>query len=869
MKKQRKTAKFKVAMGQTGLLMSLLLIALLLGLVPDRRGAIRNGRAALAESVAINITGHVVRERASQMEADLQLVVERNPDLVSAGIRKNNGRVASVVGEHETNWQPMSGEYSSDTQVMVPIYAKEDKWGQLELKFANASELWGLTNYQSQMLPLVIFLAGSSFFVFYFYLGKMLKHLDPSRAIPRRVRTALDTMAEGLLVIDAQSQIVLANSAISETLGQEVEELIGSETDDYGWELDSADESLAPWTACLQTSEPQRNVLVRLKDAQGSNRTFFVNCSPVLVAGGKLGGALISFDDVTLLEEKKKELGVAMEAAEAANESKSQFLANMSHEIRTPMNAILGFTDVLRRGHQGNSRQDALKYLNTIHSSGTHLLELINDILDLSKVEAGKLEIEKIECAPHKIAHEVVEILRVKAQEKQISLELMATGSVPKTIVSDAARIRQVVTNLVGNAIKFTEEGSVCVNLSYTPERSRYLIEVLDTGVGLTDDQMEKIFSPFSQADSSVNRKHGGTGLGLTISRHFADALGGSLKVSSLPGKGSLFTLSIDPGPIDNQLVVPVSELEFEQAEQVNHFTWEFEPKRVLVIDDGQENRDLVSVVLNDVGLVVDEAENGKIGAEKATEGDYDLILMDIQMPVMNGYESTRLIRERGLTVPIFALTANAMKGFEQKCLDAGCSGFMTKPIDIDSLLETLGEVLDGTRVVRTSSDDGIDVVGPVAGNNLSDNEFASSSPECVVPNLDDQSPIRSSLPMHIPRFQKIVSKFIPRLRSKLEEMNQAAGEGDMATLKDLAHWLKGAGGTVGFNEFNSPAASLETAATEFDQPTIELRLMEIGNLLNRVEAPVDAEDEPVGFMSDESKIDQLIEEINSNYSTS
>ncbi len=929
--KSRLSAKFRVASGQVGLLVSLFFVAMLLGLVPDRRGAVREGRAALAEAVTLHASGLIHRD-VRRLEADLGIIVERNTDLLSAAVRRADGGAVVEIGDHGQQWHSMVGEYSSDSQLQVPIFAGTDKWGQLELRFTSASHFFGLDFAQSQVLPLVVFLAGTGFVVFYLYLGKMLKHLDPSRAIPPRVRAALDTMAEGLLVVDLKGQIVLANSALAEILGQDVDHLLGRKTHEFAWEVSEGvplAKDDAPWARCLATAEPQRNTVVHLQNQQGERYTFVVNCSPVMAADGKQGGVLISFDDVTQLEEKKRELGEAKELAEAANQAKSEFLANMSHEIRTPMNAILGFTDVLRRGY-GRSHQDPRKYLNTIHSSGTHLLELINDVLDLSKVEAGRLEIERIPCAPHQIVREVVQVLSVKANEKGISLTWEAAGPIPEQISSDPARLRQIVTNLVGNAVKFTETGGVKVVMGMCPgERDKFRIDVQDTGIGMSPDHLERVFEPFSQADSSVTRRFGGTGLGLTISRRFAEALGGGITVHSVAGRGSVFTVTLDTGSLAGVQQLQPDELHGgEQEVATSQTTWRFDSGRILVVDDGPENRDLVRLVLQEVGLQVETAGNGKVGAEMALRGSFDLILMDMQMPVMDGYTATQFLRDKGLKTPIYALTADAMKGFEKKCLAAGCSGYLTKPIDIDLLLDTVGELLGGERQeVSTSAElspartvslaevSGVpSLQEPALRRKAGLAEFAKRLDEliCVMQeacesrnftklselahclegstgavgsdafsapavrlatmareadieqiqatlaelrelsrgirpaNADDGSvntkptsaePLISELP-DTPEFNEIVATFVPRLSQKLDEMDRAYGADDLAELAKLAHWLKGAGGTVGFHAFTDVSASLEQAAKGRSTAEIPLRLAELRELAARVQVP-------------------------------
>jgi signal transduction histidine kinase len=277
--------------------------------------------------------------------------------------------------------------------------------------------------------------------------------------------------------------------------------------------------------------------------------SFNVNCSPLTGNEGRHRGVLVTFDDVTQLEEKKQQLSIARDDAESANRAKSDFLANMSHEIRNPINAIVGFTDILRRG-MADDIDTRNKYLNTIHTSGEHLVGLINDILDLSNIEAGKLEIDLQRCRPHQLVAEVVNVLGMKAQERNLALQQTITGTIPEIIESDPTRLRQVLMNLVGNAIKFTQTGSIRIVLDMlrTTDGEQLRIKVVDTGIGMTPSQCERVFEEFVQADSSVTRRFGGTGLGLAISRRLSEALGGNLEADSVAHEGSTFTLTIDPG---------------------------------------------------------------------------------------------------------------------------------------------------------------------------------------------------------------------------------------------------------------------------------------------------------------------------------
>ncbi len=414
------------------------------------------------------------------------------------------------------------------------------------------------------------------------------------------------------------------------------------------------------------------------------------------------------------LQDANWELKRAMEqsnrmaaAAEVANASKSEFLANMSHEIRTPMTAILGFSENLL--DPDLSESDRLNAINTIRRNGKHLLSIINDILDLSKIEAGKLEMECTRCSPLEMLADVKSLMRVRAEAKGLAFDVEYAGPVPETIQSDPTRLRQILINLLGNAIKFTETGGVrvaalCVNDEDRGARMQF--DVIDTGVGMTAEQLARLFQPFTQADTSTTREFGGTGLGLTISKRLAEMLGGDITVESEPGKSSTFRLTVAAGPLDNvRIFDSPAEAEILKTERQDKASAARAAEqldcRILLAEDGPDNQRLISFILKKAGAAVTVAENGKVALDRALaardEGNpFDVILMDMQMPVLDGYQATRQLRSRGYAALIIALTAHAMAGDREKCLEAGCDDYAAKPIDRRKLIEKIASHLPG-----------------------------------------------------------------------------------------------------------------------------------------------------------------------------
>ena len=825
---RRFSTAMHLAFGMAALAVGVTQVAAYIGLVPDGEALTLKHRAALSETIAVTASALLDESQPEPLQETLEFLRSRNPGLLSIGVRSREGALLVNLNDHAASWSPGSHAVSTDSEMLVPVWQAGQEWGSVELRFEPLREGGWRAYVQDPGLRLAGFTFAVCFLLFLAYLARMLRELDPSRAVPQRVRVAYDTLTEGLVVVDRSGAIVLANKSTSAMLGVPEDQLVGRSPSEFGWSKSNGaplPRPAMPWEIALVSKQPQRDMHLNVSRPDGVRFSLRANCSPILDDRAGLQAVVISFQDVTELEQRGAALQVAKEQAVAANEAKSQFLANMSHEIRTPMNAILGFTEVLRRGGLRNAA-DAEKQLNIIHSSGKHLLNLINDILDLSKVEAGRLQAERIPFAPHLVARQVVQTLAERAHEKGLSIDLAFTQALPATIEGDAARLRQILTNLVGNAIKFTERGSVKLNLRMEAagERLRYMIDVQDSGIGIPADKIETVFEPFEQAESSTTRRFGGTGLGLTISRGFARAMGGDITASSVYGEGARFSLWLDAGiPGAVPLLTPQELASAVDAEKpLETVVWKFPSRHVLVVDDGTENRQLVRVLLEEVGLRVSEAENGQIAVDQIAAGAFDLVLMDMQMPVMDGQTATRTLRASGCALPIIALTANAMKGFESELAAAGFSGFQTKPIDVDALLRDLALRLGGEVVVA----------GPVEPSKpvVDGSQIDGPDTATIVSRLAGRG-----------KLGLIVARFIDQLPEKLTAMETAAGHLDMTELAALAHWLKGAGGSMGFDVLFEPAKALEEAAKAADHTRIKLILADLrqtGHRIQRGAAP-------------------------------
>ncbi len=399
--------------------------------------------------------------------------------------------------------------------------------------------------------------------------------------------------------------------------------------------------------------------------------------------------------DREALRNRANELLEAKRQAEQATKSKSEFLANMSHEIRTPMTAILGFSEIL--SDDSASEREKEKAVGTIQRNGEHLLMIINDILDISKIEAGKIELEQTTFPTKQLVEDIVGLMKHKAEGKGLELISQIDADVPDHLLGDPTRIRQILVNLIGNAVKFTHRGSVTVHLSAKPvsddaNEFQVRFSVTDTGIGISSENIKSIFKPFSQADTSTTRKFGGTGLGLSISQRLSQMMGGDLSATSQLGVGTTFVAEFVL-----QKAEPVQQEQDAKADnaKASELVCSTQEARILVVDDSPDNRKLLGFLLKKNGYPCDYAVNGREAVDSVLDAwkknkPYAIVLMDMQMPILDGYSATSELREAGYQFPILALTAHAMSHDREKCINAGCDDFLTKPIDRKALTESL-----------------------------------------------------------------------------------------------------------------------------------------------------------------------------------
>jgi PAS domain S-box-containing protein len=563
-------------------------------------------------------------------------------------------------------------------------------------------------------------------------------------------------------------------------------------------------------------------------DLNGRDRFLFFDAAPIRDNDGTIIAAIETLRDITDRKQMEEDLRRAKEAAEESNRLKSDFLANMSHEIRTPLNGVIGMTELLADTELSRNQQE---YVQTVKSSAKSLMTIINDILDFSKIEARRLDLEQVPFSLRDSMGDIMQTLAFRASEKGLELAYHFLPDVPDMVVGDPGRLRQVVVNLVGNAVKFTERGEIVVSVNMEQNRedeSLVHFVVTDTGIGIQTEQQTRIFEAFTQADASTTRKYGGTGLGLSISARLIELMGGRIWVESSEGKGSAFHFTVQfglqKGPVVRQIPKKPEHLQAprQTLREVGG------PLRILLVEDNSVNQKIAVSMLAKRGHAVIVAENGKealAALEERNDKPFDLILMDVQMPVIGGLKATMLIREqeKGTAghIPIIALTAHAMKGDRELCLKAGMDGYVTKPLRIENLLTVMKSVISAKPVTYD--------VATRKQQTREENNNAFDQKQALVCVDGDLELLR-----------EVVAIFWEECPHLLAGIDDAIISGDAVALERTAHRLKGSVGNFGARKVYDLALKLETMGKTGDLANADKASAELREALERLREPLD-----------------------------
>jgi two-component system CheB/CheR fusion protein len=509
------------------------------------------------------------------------------------------------------------------------------------------------------------------------------------------LNAVMDGIPDPVYIKDRDNRILFANPAMARVVGKPLAEIIGRTASEYFGDPDVGLTLREHDLAVMASGRIE--VVEEAVPTPFGRRTFLSSKVPYRSLKGDIIGIIGVSRDITERKHQVEELNLAKEQAEAANRAKSEFLANMSHEIRTPMNGIMGMASLLEMTDLSDEQQE---YLDCIQLSSENLLALIDDILDLSKVEAGKIVLEMAPFSLRECIDDAVRVHISNVHAKGLALKTDIPAQVPYALTGDQLRLKQILVNLIGNAVKFTAHGEISVSVALLEAHGNTAlvrISVSDTGIGIDEAAIDTIFAPFSQADSSTTRRYGGTGLGLSISRRFVELMGGGIRVKSAVGGGSLFQVSI-PFMVNEPSLEP-----YNRASGTPLPAWEGPPLRILLAEDQEISRRFAVKILDKLGHTPEAAQDGREAVEKWENGSFDIILMDVQMPVMGGVEATGIIRGReaamGGHTPIIALTAHALKEDRDKLLGQGFDGYVPKPLEIRVLNEEVRRLAAGRGV--------------------------------------------------------------------------------------------------------------------------------------------------------------------------
>lgn len=618
-----------------------------------------------------------------------------------------------------------------------------------------------------------------------------------------RFEKAFTHASIGMLLCDTDGRFLKVNKALCEIVGYTEQELLNTTfqaityPEDLNKDLEQAKRLFAGEISSYQLEK-------RYVHKSGRLVWILLDATVVRDEHGKTRYGIGQIQDITKRRAAEAEILRAREAAEAASRSKSEFVANTSHELRTPLNGIIGMSALLL---DTNLTPDQRKFAKTIQTSADALVTIVNDLLDFSKIDAGKLRIEISRFDLCEEVGEVVSLLKSRAQEKGVELTLHVQEGLPRSVMGDGLRVRQIITNLAGNAIKFTSKGSVRVDVGFkdrSADQAHFIIRVEDTGIGIPQNKLSCLFQKFSQVDASSTRRFGGTGLGLAISRELAEMMGGTIKVESTPGKGSVFTLDL-PLKIAREEIERKHPVEHRPTPAPQTASDTSRPIRVLLAEDNPINQRVAMLYLQKLGCHVDAANCGGEALERTLSTDYDAIFMDCSMPGMDGYETTAAIRTReqgtGRRVCIVAMTAHAMSGDREHCLEAGMDDYMAKPIDFDKLRQFVQRL----HSAKTNSEGQAITPAPQAASSGMGQPSAIYDRKKVMENIgDNQELLATLMDSYLNDAPRHLANALTALRSR-----------DVKTAEYAAHSLKGSSSCFYASRAQHAAGQFETLVNE------------------------------------------------------
>jgi PAS domain S-box-containing protein len=637
-----------------------------------------------------------------------------------------------------------------------------------------------------------------------------------------KYRGIIDNMNLGMLEMDGDERIIFANQRFCAMSGYEPEELYSKKATDLFLENDEARN--VSEIARKRQYRISNNYEFKVKTKKGNEKWWLVSTSPLHNADGTLKGAVSIHLDITRQKKMEQEMKAAITDAEKSSNAKEAFLANMSHEIRTPINAIMGLGKLLSKS---NLDEQQRFFLTSIRTASENLLVIINDILDISKIEAGKISLEHIPLDLNKISEQAVNMLQPKAEEKELAIHCYVDDSISHSLLGDPYRINQVLINMLSNAIKFTEKGQVTLRATLIrQEGAMQTVQIVieDTGIGINEEFLEQIFNKFTQEDDSIARKFGGTGLGMSITRQLMELMGGTIAITSKKNAGTTVTLTLT--------LKIASQKILEKKKAVKSDSSSIGNKQILLVEDNELNRLLAYTILTQYGAIVTTANNGAIAIDLIRKQQFDIVLMDVQMPVLDGVTATTIIRkEIDNAIPIIALTANALKGKKEQYLEAGMNDYITKPYDEEKMISVIALWLQKSpgHTPRPIAPTETNAVFPV----LQENAAPLFDIKKLIAIGGDNTDFVTQM----------LSLFVTDVPQSMSKMKTAYVDGDFKTVKYLAHRIRPSIMNMCINSIKEETVQVERLAEkEVHSPELEQMIDKMVNVINTVSAQLKSE---------------------------